>query len=210
MICILLLLLQQQQLLQQLLLLLLLLLLLRLPCCMLWPVQRVSPLCAGSALSDALLLNFVLLGAVDLPGSAVAAYAIEAVGAQRTAVAFLGMAGATLLALAALQSAILSGGAVDASDASAYASAAVAMALLGKSLASGSFTAVFLLTTDRHPTKLRTAAVGCGMCFGKIGAASAPPLSTLMPLPTFFALVAGLLAAAAAAAATLPVDPDER
>ena len=145
----------------------------------------------------------MLLGAVDLPGSAAAAYAVEAIGAQRTAVAFLGMAGASLLALAALQSAILGG---DASEASNYASTAVALALLGKSLASGSFTAVFLLTTDRHPTKLRTAAVGCGMCFGKIGAATAPPLSTLMPLPIFFALTAGLLAAAAAAAATLPAD----
>ena len=52
--------------------------------------------------------------------------------------------------------------------------------------------------------RLRSAALGSGMMFGKIGAASASPLVTTLPLLTSLGISGGLLFAAAAGATTLP------
>ena len=152
---------------------------------------------SAGALTDALLVNFVLLGMVELPGAAVAGAATEALGARRTAVLFLGAAGVTLCTLALLQSS---------GQAAEHANLAVGLSLLGKSLTAGIFTAVFLLTTELHPTELRTAAIGCGMCFGKIGASAAPPLSTMVPLPMSLGTLGATLLIVSAAATTLPSD----
>jgi MFS family permease len=152
------------------------------------------------ALSDQLLLNFVLLGLVEVPGAALAGVACERIGARRATIAFLSAASATLLALAAVQ---------HSADAAAQSGqAAVALALVGKSLSAGVFTTVFLSTSEIYPTELRAGAIGCGMCFGKVGAALAPTLSAALSLPVSLGLTGVSLACAAAAATTLPQEEE--
>ena len=83
---------------------------------------------------------------------------------------------------------------------------AAALSLLGKSMCSGAFTAIFLLFSECYPTKLRSAALGSGMMFGKMGAACASPLTTTFPLLTSLGVSGGALTLAAACAATLPAS----
>ena len=71
-------------------------------------------------------------------------------------------------------------------------------------MCSGAFTAIFLLFSQLYPTKLRSAALGSGMMFGKLGAAAAPPLIALAPLPTSLGVLSAVLFAAAARGTTLP------
>ena len=78
------------------------------------------------------------------------------------------------------------------------------LSLLGKSMCSGAFTAIYLLFSECYPTKLRSAALGSGMMFGKLGAAAASPLTTAVPLVTSLSLSGVALLAAAVGATTLP------
>ena len=155
---------------------------------------------SAGALSDQLLLNLVLLAAVDLPGSALAGSLIDRIGAKPAATTFLAGACALLFALAAY----------DAADGAALlpllppAAVTAGLSLLAKSMCTGAFTAIFLLFTQCYPTKLRSAALGTGNMFGKMGAATAAPLTAGVPLLTSLTIAGGLLGAAAAAAATLP------
>jgi hypothetical protein len=110
-------------------------------------------------------------------------------------VAFLAAAGSVLLTLAAYRmSASETGG----------AGVTVALSLLGKSLSSGAFTAIFVLFSTLYPVRLRSAALGSGNMFAKMGAAAAPLLTRVLPLPTSLGLAGCLLFASAAAATTLP------
>ena len=70
-------------------------------------------------------------------------------------------------------------------------------------LACGAFTAIFLLFNECYPTRLRSAALGSGMMFGKLGAAAASPLTVALPLSGSLGISGGLLTVAAASAATL-------
>ena len=159
---------------------------------------------SAGALSDHLLLNFVLLGCCDLPGAAIASRALEGDGARATARKMILSAGALLLALAALQANTAAFDAIVGVD-EAHAGVATALALLGKTASSGAFTAVYVLTTQLYPTRLAAAGLGCGSMFGKIGAALGPPLSALLPLPLSLALIGSLsLAVAAATTRMLP------
>jgi hypothetical protein len=136
-----------------------------------------------------------LLAAADLPGSTAAGLATDRFGAKRAAVAFLAAAGSVLLTLAAYRmSASETGG----------AGVTVALSLLGKSLSSGAFTAIFVLFSTLYPVRLRSAALGSGNMFAKMGAAAAPLLTRVLPLPTSLGLAGCLLFASAAAATTLP------
>lgn len=167
---------------------------------------------SAGGLSDALLLNFVLLAIADLPGSTVAGRSCDEIGARPTALRFVGASGAALLLLAALGA---QEGALSAAvGPEAYAAAATLTSLLGKTASSGAFTAVFCLTSESYPTKLRTVGIGVGTMFGKIGAAVAPPLSALLPLPTSLGIGGCFCLAAAASTLTLapaaPLTPSPR
>ena len=58
--------------------------------------------------------------------------------------------------------------------------------------------------SQAYPPKLRSSGLGCGMMFGKAGAASAPPLSALLPHAAALQLVGLLSLGAAAVTLTLP------
>ena len=68
---------------------------------------------------------------------------------------------------------------------------------------------IFLLFTECYPTKLRSAAIGSGMMFGKVGAAAASPLVAAFPLLVSLGISGGLLLSAAGGAALLPVPEKE-
>lgn len=161
---------------------------------------------AAGKLSDQLLLNLVLLAAADLPGSTLAGVSSDKIGAQKTAFRFLGAAALVLIAFAGFEGWLASGPpAAEQSDlAWLLELTPAALSLLGKSLCSGAFTAIFLLFNECYPVKLRSAALGAGMFFGKFGASCAAPLTTSLPLLGALGISGGLLMAASAGASTLP------
>ena len=155
----------------------------------------------------------MLLAAADLPGSTSAGVLCDRVGAKTTALSFLAGASATLLVFAAFE------GMVSAASADAAAGLALspwllqlvpaALSLLGKSLCSGAFTAIFLLFNENYPVTLRSAALGSGMMFGKMGASCASPLTAGFPLATALGIAGGALMAGAASAAALPTSKNQ-
>lgn len=160
---------------------------------------------AGS-MSDAVLLNFILLAVADLPGAKLASKSCDEIGAQPTVTRFLGATGSLLLLLAFISQLGASVGGTDGAGEGAAAlvgGAATLVALLGKSAASGSFTSIYVLSTELYPTRMRTAGLSCGSMFGKLGASLAPPLSALLPFPTALAIIGCLSLAAGASATTL-------
>eukprot|EP00321_Phaeocystis_globosa_P001639 CAMPEP_0118819702 /NCGR_PEP_ID=MMETSP1162-20130426/7140_1 /TAXON_ID=33656 /ORGANISM="Phaeocystis Sp, Strain CCMP2710" /LENGTH=106 /DNA_ID=CAMNT_0006750011 /DNA_START=9 /DNA_END=329 /DNA_ORIENTATION=+ len=79
------------------------------------------------------------------------------------------------------------------------------LSLAAKTSVSGAYTALTLLTTQAYPPRLRSSGLGLGMMVGKAGAASAPPLTALLPHAVSLLLVGGISIAAAAATLTLPL-----
>ena len=156
---------------------------------------------SAGAISNQLLLNLVLLAAADLPGSTLSGLACDRVGAKTTALGFLA-GGSVVLLLLATYTGWMQSSAEPLLPAAAVVTSA--LSLLGKSMCSGAFTAIYLLFSECYPTKLRSAALGSGMMFGKLGAAAASPLTTAVPLVTSLSISGGALLAAAAGAATLP------
>ncbi|KAJ1457622.1 major facilitator superfamily domain-containing protein [Pelagophyceae sp. CCMP2097] len=140
-------------------------------------------------------LNVVLLAAADLPGAAAAGLSIDRFGARRTTVAFVGAAGALLLALSF-------GGAAPGS------AAATVLALAGKSAAAGSFIAIFVLSAQLYPAGLVTVGLGCGTVLGKVGAAAVPPLQAALDARAELGLAAAVAFAAVAACQALPAARD--
>ena len=157
---------------------------------------------AGS-FSDQVLLNLVLLAAADLPGSTVAGTACDKIGAKRTALSFLAAASATLMSFAAFEG-WAQGAGSEASASFPLELVPSALSVLGKSLCSGAFTAIFVLFSECYPVKLRSAALGSGMCFGKLGASAAAPFAAGFPLAVTLGISGGALLAASAGASTLP------
>ena len=157
------------------------------------------------ALSDQLLLNLVLLAAADLPGSTIAGSMCDAIGAKRTAILFFGASSTCVLAFAAFEAWAAAGGAeMGATIPLPVQLVPAALSLLGKSLCSGAFTATMLLFNENYPVMLRSAALGSGLMFGKMGASSAPLLATALPLFAVLGLSGGALLAATACVSTLP------
>ena len=156
-------------------------------------------------LSDQLLLNLVLLAAADLPGSTIAGSMCDTVGAKLTALRFFGAASTCVLAFAAFEAWAAAGGAeMAATMPLPIHLVPAALSLLGKSLCSGAFTATMLLFNENYPVMLRSAALGSGLMFGKMGASSAPLLATALPLFAVLGLSGGALLAATACVSTLP------
>ena len=154
---------------------------------------------SSASLSDALVLNFVLLSAADVPGAVVGGWAADALGAKAATVGSLFLAGASITALA-----LLKGGVVDiGGGAEAATAACTAVALVGKTAACGAFLGISLLTAELYPTDLRSAGLGFGGSVGKVGAAAAAPLVSLLPLPSALAAAGALALAGSATAATL-------
>ena len=152
-----------------------------------------------------LLLNLVLLAAADLPGSTGAGFLCDRIGPKATALGFLAGASATLFAFAVFE------GAMGTDTAAGVAAspwllelAPAALSLLGKSLCSGAFTAIFLLFGESYPVTLRSAALGSGNMFGKLGASCASPLTASFPLATTLGIAGVALLAGATSATTLP------
>ena len=148
---------------------------------------------------EASTLSFVLLALADLPGSALSAASCDAVGARTTAARFQGGAGALLLLLAVVSQL------PPAVGAEWRGPTETGLSLAAKTGCAGAYTALTLLTTQAYPPKLRSSGLGLGMMVGKAGAASAPPLSALLPHAVSLQLVGVLSLAAAAATLTLPV-----
>lgn len=159
---------------------------------------------SAGALSDQLLLNLVLLAAADLPGSTLAGTLVDRTSAKVAATAFLAGAAAVLVSFAGFEGWAHSPAGVGPASAMPLVLVPSALSLLGKSLCSGAFTAIFVLFSECYPTRLRSAALGGGMMFGKMGASVASPLATSVPLVTSLGITAALLAGAAAGASTLP------
>ena len=155
---------------------------------------------SAGRLSDQLLLNLVLLAAADLPGSTSAGILCDRVGSKTTAVGFLAGASATLFAFAAFEATIPTSSSADV----LLQLVPAALSLLGKSLCSGAFTAIFLLFNENYPVTLRSAALGSGMMFGKMGASCASPLTASFPLAYTLGIAGGALLAGAASATALP------
>jgi len=155
-----------------------------------------------------LLLNLVLLSAADLPGSTGAGFLCDRIGPKATALGFLASASATLFAFAVFEGMMGMGG-PNAAPSVAVSPwllelAPAALSLLGKSLCSGAFTAIFLLFGESYPVTLRSAALGSGNMFGKLGASCASPLTASFPLATTLGIAGGALLAGAASATALP------
>jgi len=148
---------------------------------------------------EASTFSFVLLALADLPGSALSAASCDAVGARTTAARFQGGAGSLLLLLAVVSQL------PPAVGAEWRGPAETGLSLAAKTGCAGAYTALTLLTTQAYPPKLRSSGLGLGMMVGKAGAASAPPLSALLPHALSLQLVGVLSLAAAAATLTLPV-----
>lgn len=159
---------------------------------------------SAGQLSDQLLLNLVLLSAADLPGSTLAGSLSDTLGAKSVAQGCLAGACVTVALFAGLQGWLSMAPDLPAAASSIAGIAPAALALLSKSLCSGAFTAIFLLFSECYPVKLRSAALGCGNMFGKVGASCAAPLTAGFPLVTALSIAGGTLAMATAGASTLP------
>lgn len=157
---------------------------------------------SAGAISDQVLLNLVLLAAADLPGSTASGLLSDAIGPKRAALVFLSAASCVLLTLVAYQQELLP----SISGVASPQLVTAGLSLMGKSMCSGAFTAIFLLFSECYPTKLRSAALGSGMMFGKLGAAAASPLITAFSLTSSLTISGGLLFAAAVGASTLPAS----
>ena len=172
---------------------------------------------SSGKISDAVLVNIILLAAADIPGAVLSGRSIDNVGAKETAYRFLLSAGSILVLLAALTGLreMMPPDAGSAAEA-VFSGAEVTLSLMGKSAATGSFTAIFLLFAELYPTRLRGSALGLGMMFGKAGATAAPLIVANLALSPALGLTGAGLFGAAAVASTLegakevePTDDDE-
>ena len=153
--------------------------------------------------SDQVLLNLVLLAAADLPGSTLSGALCDRVGSKNAALAFLAAASVVLFAFAGFEGWVAS--APSSFDPSGSLSLVpAALSLLGKSLCSGAFTAIFLLFNACYPVTLRSAALGSGNMFGKLGASLASPLTASFSPLAVLSVSGCALLVAAISATTLP------
>jgi len=134
-------------------------------------------------------INFVLLGAVELPAYVFCHIGLDRIGRRYSTAGTMLLGGVSLLLTIAVPSNI------------GYQWLSISLTILGKFSISAAFAIMYIYTTELFPTVVRNSGLGTASCFARVGGIVAPQMSLLNDYYRYTAilifaslsLVAGLL-----------------
>jgi len=112
-------------------------------------------------------INFVLLGAVELPAYVFCHIGLDRIGRQYSAAGSMLLGGASLLLTIAVPSSI------------GYQWLSIGLTIVGKFSISAAFAIMYVYTTELFPTVVRNSGLGSASCIARVGGIVAPQMALL-------------------------------